>query len=134
MNFEKIGFVNGNGTTLEEAEYEFLDESTDNSIAYYRLKQLDFDNAFEYSSIISIERNTANRQPLKIYPNPVVDNVTIENGKGLATIYNSTGQLIMQEPINSSKQKINVSRLPKGTYFLKIRKTDGTITSRQFVK
>ena len=132
-SFENIGFVTGNGTTLEKNDYDFLDPTTDNKLAYYRLKQLDFDNAFEYSSIISIERDI-NSQPLKIYPNPVVNNFTIENGQGFATIYNSTGQLIMQESVNSSKQEINVSRLSKGTYFIRIRKTDGTIISQQFVK
>ncbi|HAP35443.1 MAG TPA: hypothetical protein DCQ28_05680, partial [Bacteroidetes bacterium] len=48
MNWEKIGFVEGNGTTNAPKNYSFTDKSAAGKISY-RLKQIDRDGKFEYS-------------------------------------------------------------------------------------
>lgn len=59
--FEKIGRVKGAGTTTEIQYYEFLhdldqvDIENGSATFYYRLKQMDFDGAFEYSDIASVQ-------------------------------------------------------------------------------
>jgi hypothetical protein len=134
-SFEKIGFVAGNGTSLKAHNYAFLDPTTERGLTYYRLKQWDVDNQFEYSKIISVNRTaTVDTKPLTLYPNPVVNNLTVENGKGFARIYNTTGKLLLQQSIDSNKEQINVSDLPKGIYVLNIQKADGTSVSRKFIK
>jgi hypothetical protein len=70
-NWEKIGFVEGKGTTTERQTYSFTDENLSAGKYQYRLKQIDFDGTFEYSSIVEVEIN----QPLEFsleqnYPNP----------------------------------------------------------------
>jgi hypothetical protein len=69
--WEKIGFINGNGTTTEVKSYSFIDHNTFVGKVYYRLKQIDFDGSFEYSKIVEVEFNL----PIKFsldqnYPNP----------------------------------------------------------------
>ncbi len=52
INFESIGQVQGAGTTTEVQSYEFLHDNPVNGNNYYRLKQMDFDEVFEYSNIV----------------------------------------------------------------------------------
>jgi hypothetical protein len=118
-SFEKIAFVAGNGTTTEEQTYEFLDKKANEDVAYYRLKQLDFDGKFEYSKIISLANEKAIEKAVLIYPNPVTDklNIIVDAPKQIE-IVNSYGQLIYQQRVENS-QIIDMSDLPNGFYFLK---------------
>src|SRR6185436_10930876 len=77
-NFEKIGFIKGNGTTISISEYKFRDDKIENNIYYYRLKQVDFNGDSEYSGIIAIHRNSADETGIEfIYPNPLSDKLNI---------------------------------------------------------
>ncbi|MCH8020949.1 T9SS type A sorting domain-containing protein, partial [candidate division KSB1 bacterium] len=53
-NWQKIGFVQGNGTTIEAQHYNFVDFDLANGDYQFRLKQIDTDGSFEYSSILSV--------------------------------------------------------------------------------
>jgi hypothetical protein len=52
--FEAIGFVEGHGTTTEIQAYSYIDRIDVGSYSY-RLKQVDFDGTFEYSSVIEAD-------------------------------------------------------------------------------
>ena len=70
-SWNKIGFVNGNGTSTEIHNYSFVDQSPVSGKSYYRLKQIDFDGSFEYSSIIEVVFGTVAEFALEQnYPNP----------------------------------------------------------------
>lgn len=74
-NYEILGELKGAGTTTEPQHYTFLDTDPFVGINYYRLKQVDYDGAFEYSPIraIHFERNgiiNTNASNVKLYPNP----------------------------------------------------------------
>lgn len=69
--WEKIGFVSGNGTTTEAQSYSFIDNELRNGNYSYRLKQIDFDGTFEYSQIVEVEINILETFDLsQNYPNP----------------------------------------------------------------
>ncbi|BDQ01589.1 T9SS type A sorting domain-containing protein [Ignavibacterium sp.] len=82
QDWEKIGEVNGAGTTAIPQSYSFKDDFSFKSYEgkiLYRLKQVDFDGSFEYSKVISVEVNFI---PEKFaisqnYPNPFNPNTTI---------------------------------------------------------
>jgi hypothetical protein len=72
VNFEEVTRVNGAGSSNVSHNYSTLDENPENGLSYYRLKQTDFDGAFEYSSITSVVVGGA-AQPtvqISVYPNP----------------------------------------------------------------
>ena len=58
-NWERVGFVEGAGTTTEIKNYSFTDNPEPGKYKY-RLKQIDFDGSFEYSNEIEAELKVPN--------------------------------------------------------------------------
>jgi hypothetical protein len=69
-DFEHIGFIKGSGNTASERRYMFTDESLGKGIHYYRLRQVDFDGAYEYSQVIQIKVEKESVLFGEPYPNP----------------------------------------------------------------
>jgi hypothetical protein len=120
VSFEKIGFVLGNGTTIQKQDYFFKDESFE-GVVYYRLKQLDFDGRFEYSKIISID-GKGKTVVLSVFPNPSnglfnifgVDDSDTES----YTLMNSVGQAVSIKVQNDGQ--VDMSVYPSGVYYLRV--------------
>lgn len=127
--------VTGNGTTVEISNYNFVDKNPIFGVNYYRLKQVDFEGAFEYSKILNIEYRILNNE-YRIFPNPVQDELTVSNIEDVEniTIYNAFGQIVRQLTIDNKALTIDVSDLDKGVYILQLQKTNGTSITKQFVK
>jgi hypothetical protein len=70
-DYESIGLVEGNGTTLTNVVYDFTDYSPLSGKSYYRLKQVDYDGDYEYSKIVTIEINKVSS--LNVVPNPTTE-------------------------------------------------------------
>ncbi len=69
--WKKIGFVNGKGNSNFTEDYTFVEKNKISSIAYYKLKQIDFDGSFTFSNEIKVEFNLPDKFSLKQnYPNP----------------------------------------------------------------
>ena len=134
-NWETLDFIQGNGTTLETQNYTYTDENPIKGINYYRLKQIDFDGQFEYSEMVNVNNEIASEKyDLKIFPNPVKEELNIVSGQGQATMYNVLGQAVMQFIVNSEQFAINTSDLIAGQYILHIQKDNGVIVTQQFLK
>lgn len=132
-----IGFVDGNGTTTDRQEYSFIDSELERgNTYYYRLKQVDFDETYNHSDIISITYKSYSVQPISIYPNPVVNDLNIihTEANGTIKIFDSLGQIIKNESINESESRINLRDLHNGVYFVQIQLEDGTNTVKQIIK
>ncbi len=72
-DFKPIGGVEGSGTTYSRHDYVFLDDEP-LDLAYYRIKQTDFDGKFDYSRIIRVVYNQENLEEFTVYPNPTNQN------------------------------------------------------------
>lgn len=70
QNWEKIGFVNGVGTTTQVSSYSFIDYEITQGTVFYRLKQIDLDGTFKYSDVIEIESLPLEFSLKQNYPNP----------------------------------------------------------------
>ncbi|MGB0862506.1 MAG: T9SS type A sorting domain-containing protein [Saprospiraceae bacterium] len=124
ISFEKIGQVQGAGSTNSIRFYDFLHTSPALGFNYYRLKQVDFDGKYEYSDILNIEFQTRNIE-YRIFPNPASSFITIENVEAgeVIQIFSVNGQFVKTLHCNVSTAIIDISNLPKGTYFIKIGTT-----------
>ena len=69
--FEAIGFVEGAGTAHTENRYTYRVTDLEPGGYAFRLKQIDFDGAFEYSSVIELSVEVPGSHYLsEAYPNP----------------------------------------------------------------
>ncbi len=101
-NWEKIGFVPGQGTTTQENQYSFSDNSSIFSGKYYyRLKQLDYNGSFKYSNQIEVNVNNVPSiySLYQNYPNPFNPSTTIKYDLPKASyvkicVYNLLGEII----------------------------------------
>lgn len=136
-NFENIGFVNGNGTTLTANNYTFIDNSINAGTYVYRLQQVDFDGSINYSNEIFVDVNSPNEFNLyQNYPNPFNPSTTISFSLPLQSdiqldIYSINGELI-SNILNGNYEAgfhsvvFDVSNLSSGTYIYRI--TAGSYT------
>lgn len=136
--FEKIGFVPGYGTTTESKSYNFSVPKLPAQKTFYRLKQLDFDGTFEYSSSVEVDGVTPTEFSLKQnYPNPFNPSTSIRftiptESNVKISVYNLIGQKVA-EVVNSKfsagnhSVDFNSSNLSSGIYLYKIEA--GSFTS-----
>ena len=69
--WEKIGFVKGRGTTTDPGKYEYEDEPVGGNRFIYRLRQVDYDNNFQYSDQRQVTLNNLDFALFPVFPNPV---------------------------------------------------------------
>ncbi len=129
--WEKIGFVPGYGTTTESKSYSF---TTPVAAAkqFYRLKQIDFDGTFEYSSIVEVNGVVPSEYALQQnYPNPFNPSTNISFSLASESmvslkIFDVLGQevaTLINENYAAGKHTaiFNASHLNSGVYFYKIQ-------------
>lgn len=73
---------------------------------------------------------------IKLYPNPVIDLVTISSNETITKIevVNMLGQLIFANAINEIETKVDLSRYPSGTYLIRVQAEDNKINTFKVLK
>jgi predicted amidohydrolase YtcJ len=134
--FEKINTVISSGNLNVEKIYTYDDITVPPSAKiYYRLKQIDVDGKFTYSSIVMVNKKQITQ--VEITPNPANKEIRITGftGKATVAIYKQTGQLIKTTAI-SNGNSINIEEFAKGLYFIKLIDTENIkpIQTGKFIK
>lgn len=100
--------------------YSYKDNISFNGKMYYRLKMIDNDGKFTYSSIVTLNSNGG--QVAGIYPNPANDKVYINTGNELlqhsVRLYDISGHLLQTIQINNTLETLPVQQLKSGLYLL----------------
>ncbi|MBE2279873.1 MAG: T9SS type A sorting domain-containing protein [Ignavibacteriaceae bacterium] len=126
--FVNIGMVGGHGTTTEPRNYIYTDANVASGSYTYRLKQVDFDGTFEYSSAIEVDVNIPAEFSLaQNYPNPFNPSTTINfalkvDSKVSLRIFDALGQevkTLLNDNYTAGVYNIdvNASALNSGVYF-----------------
>jgi hypothetical protein len=141
--FTKIGFVATNaigGNSNQLNRYTYMDNNNNNTLSYYRLQQIDRDGHTTYSAVRAVAGNVSGLM-IRVYPNPVVDNIVIEyNGlkPGLirCSITDMGGRLLQEwtAPSHALKSVKDLSALAAGTYMLVIRQDGMKVGSQKLMK
>lgn len=145
-NWEKIGFVNGSGNSNSPKEYSFTDlQLNKDATLNYRLKQIDNDGKFAYSSIIEVEFIFVPNEfsMSQNYPNPFNPNTTIKFGipvdsKVTLEVYNIIGErvyTIYDNQIMSAgfhEVRFDGTKLSSGAYIYRIQAGEFT-SSKKFI-
>ena len=135
--WEKIGFVQGFGTTTEPKSYSYTDEKIIAGTYKYRLKQIDFDGTASYSSEIEIEVNSPTEFALyQNYPNPFNPSTAIkfslpQQSRVKIKVFNSLGQLVsslIDEQMDKGYHEVRFDAVnfASGVYYYRIEAEDYT--------
>ncbi len=143
VNFIRIGFVKGKGTSSELHSYKYADNNVSKtSTFYYRLKQIDFDGSFEYSKVINITVGAPAKFELsQNYPNPfnpatIISFQLPQKANVTLKIYNILGQevsVLLNETKNAGSYQINFdgANLASGIYIYRLSTNTGIIASKK---
>jgi len=118
IEFNPIATISGMGTSSVQNEYTFFDDSPNYiGLTYFRLKQTDYDGAYSYSHILSVEIKNYNANIL-IYPNPATDKISIEDANHVITNIRFFDSHYKQIHANNiSPETYDISTLPQGIYY-----------------
>lgn len=124
LTFKPLAKIKGAGTSQRELNYVYTDYNPESGIVYYRLKQTDLDGSYSYSPLCYVsEKQDA---LIKIYPNPVTSELTVEYNLVAGVprqvrLINALGMEMRINPITSGNRLlINVTDLDPGVYFLEL--------------
>lgn len=89
------------------------------------------------ASLLGNNAETVSNGVLKVYPNPVTNTLNLsvlgEPRNSVLNISDATGKVVLTQKIMNNPQSVDVSKLAKGVYQLKVTSGSSTITSK-FVK
>jgi hypothetical protein len=115
--WEEIASVDGAGNSSATNTYHFEDKNIPNTKIYYRLKQVDFDGQFSYSSIRTVDGKQ--ESVITAMPNPFTGSFKLNsNAEGTAMLYDSFGRQVKSEEIAQGNTEINTEDLAAGIYYL----------------
>ncbi len=132
VDFTTLATIPAKNNGISFNNYTYTDNNLStvfNGVVYYRVKQLDKDGKFIYTSIQSV-RFSGKGTIVNIYPNPVknIANLTIdvtEDTKLSITLTDASGKEInkLQIPVTTglNTHKIDMSKLSAGTYNLQVQ-------------
>ena len=82
--------------------------------------------------LMRIEDFFCNSNYITLYPNPTTSEISISSESLINSIeiYNSLGQKVYAETINSKEKTINISSLPSGVYILGAKTEDGIMRKK----
>lgn len=126
-NFENVGFVKGAGNFNTARNYKF--EFNSDESAFYRLKQVDFDGNFEYSSVVATTNQIADAV---LTPNPFNNIIQLSSESTIqkAEIVDLMGKVVLTETINNNSATLNANELLNGVYFIKVYQGESISTKR----
>ena len=141
--FTNIGSVNARGTTSTPGQYQFTDLSPEKGTNLYRLKMVDADGKFEYSTLVSVNvSDKPGNTYYSFYPNPAsqftyISSTSNETKMATIQLVDATGRVVRSQVSSLDKShpvRFDLSGASTGMYFIRITSDGSTVTSKIIVK
>lgn len=131
--FNKIGEVDGAGTTSIKQNYDYTDYVSSTGTFHYRLRQVDFDGTANFSKTVTVRlKALPGGGKFAVYPNPALGSiVTVSvagtgadiNG-GVLQIIDMSGRVMYANKVTAGTRELEVQLqeigLPKGLYVVNL--------------
>jgi len=136
ITWDNIGFViseTNNVTSNGNRHYAYTDKKPGRGVNYYRLKQMDLDGRYIYSTIRQV---MCSNYKFLVHPNPANAYVAIEGLSGEETIklLDITGRIIKDIKAAKTSVIISLDGLNSGLYNINISDINGDLMSARVVK
>ncbi|MBN2681797.1 MAG: Ig-like domain-containing protein [Bacteroidales bacterium] len=135
-----IGKVQGAGNSSESISYLFVDNNNSEQ-AYYRIKQVDFDEKYAYSEIIASNCRLVKESEVKIFSIEeaiILQGYLSESGSYSIAIFDICGKMIYSE--NSEfdtgifQNNIPAGNFSEGVYLVKMYNTERLFTGKVILR
>ena len=133
--WQLVSTVKASGNSSVSKKYNAYDSKLVGGLNYYRIKQVDQDGKFKYSSVVYVKVNI-DKPGASVVTNPFNSNIAIDfmsktNQPVFLSLYDVTGKLVssgkMSIPMGTSRKTFdNVINIQKGVYILNIVDQNGT--------
>lgn len=141
-NFNSIGSVQAKGSNGHD--YILTDKSLLTGDNFYRIKSVDKDGQFQYSSIAKLNYGKKGNISVTIYPNPSATIIKLQvanvaKGKYQLRVINLNGAVVMTQAMQVNdafyQQDININQLSNGAYQLQLIDAAGqSVQTKSFIK
>lgn len=143
--FAEIGYVEGHGTSRDVNDYSFTVDNVDPGVHRFRLKQIDHDGAFTYSSVVEAAVTVPDRFLIEpAYPNPFNPSTTLRFASAVEqhveiTLISSAGQSIRtlySGAVTANQMRsltVDADALPSGTYMVHFEGSRGVSATERIV-
>jgi hypothetical protein len=131
--WERVGFVDGAGTTSEARRYRYRDAALPFGAERlrYRLRQVDLDGTTSVGPEVEVTLSAPERVALHApYPNPLVGRATLryelpQAARVRLAVYNALGQRMAvlaeeEQPAGRKEIALEARRWPSGMYFVRL--------------
>jgi hypothetical protein len=140
-SFEFVSKVDAAGNSSRVANYQYLDANVNSPTnqVFYKLKLVDLNGQFQWSSTRLAILNQAPSTSIVLYPNPVNDVLSIQSPLLLqvthVSIKNAVGQELMQRSFEVNEvSQWSVADLQAGCYTITITLEDGSVEIHKLLK
>ncbi|HQV39457.1 MAG: hypothetical protein IPO60_12980 [Flavobacteriales bacterium] len=133
--FAPIGTVAAAGDAQGRNDYSFADTDPFIGANYYRLKQVDYNGAFEYTRTVVAFMGQTGTRPV-IFPNPATDRLNVAftatmDGPALIHVQDALGRTVAETSVQTARGEqttvIPIEKLARGWYGLSIALPDGSV-------
>lgn len=120
IHFQTITRQSAAENSVTSQRYKYQDISLPAGIYYYRLKQVDLDDSYHYSRVISVK--ISDKSSIRIFPNPVYDQLTVQSEIEINSveIINSSGAKLQSNLVNKNSLQLDMRKFPSGLYIIKV--------------
>lgn len=141
-DWKELQFVNSGLNSAATKTYSSIDKAPVKGINYYRLKQVDNDGKFTYSSVASLKFLTSGMSGFSFYPNPAKNKITvlletINSGSASLQLTNAEGKMVRNVMISNrnsdSNISIDISSLTRGLYYIILKDGPSVQTTKVLV-
>lgn len=144
VNYSLCGTVAATNASAGIKTYQYQDLSNKSALVYYRIKAMNNDETGEWSSIVALHTvKPVTNKPLKVYPNPATDYISMEFVGVVPSHFNllvmdMSGKVILEETdveTESNEYTLSLNGFNSGMYIIKLSDECGnTLINRFSVK
>lgn len=135
VNFFSIGTVAASSNPNIVNNYQYTDAFPLAGVSYYKLKQVDLDGKYSFSSIIQINGTVNKNYSTYSYGGSL--HVLIPESTlnpSVAYIYDASGHIVMKKQLLAGRTVVDISGLSTGIYFIQLVNEGSVVYVNQFVK
>lgn len=131
-NWETVGMVKGAGFSDQVLEYSFSDLNPFNGMAYFRIKQVDYDGTYDFSRVIMVNCGNRFENKVVVSPNPSAGrvNINLMGAEGDVSIIDAQGKAHVIYMHIKGRGEVDLSHLPNGIYFVHTKLNNAVVTRK----